>query len=157
MNHCITREASYNFYHRWIVVKKITLCIICFLLLMGCSPTAQPVLLEPPQVVITQIDGLNSGDESLVTSKLILQSGNLVLTVLSPTEGQIVNTSPVEVVIVSNVETVFTINGDLFLLTAGNESVFLVSLVAGFNSIELVASDYEGNQVETVLSVIFEP
>ncbi len=91
------------------------------------------------------------------SSKLILQSGDLVLTVLSPTEGEIVTYSPVEVVIVSSVETVFTINGDLFLLAAGNESVFLVSLVVGFNSIELVASDYEGNQVETVLSVIFEP
>jgi hypothetical protein len=139
------------------VIKRITLSALCLLFLTGCSTPTQPALLEPPQAVITQIDNPDSGVELPVTSKLILQSGDLVLTVLSPTEGEIVAYSPVEVVIVSNVETVFTINGDLFLLAAGNESTFLVSLVEGFNSIELVASDYQGNQVETVLSVIYEP
>jgi hypothetical protein len=81
----------------------------------------------------------------------------LVLTVLSPTDGEIVTSSPLEVIIVSSVETVFTINGDLFVLAAGKASTYLVSLMAGFNSIELVASDYLGNQVETVISVVYEP
>lgn len=136
---------------------RIALSAICILFLTSCSLTERPALLEPPQVVITKVNNSDSGDELSSSSKLILQSGDLVLTVLSPADGEIVTSSPVEVVIVSNVETVFTINGDLFLLAAGNESTFLVSLVAGFNSIELVASDYQGNQVESVLSVIFEP
>lgn len=139
------------------MIKRITLSTICILFLTGCSTSTQSAQLEPPQVVITQKEKPVSADVSPVPSKLILQSGDLVLTVLAPQDGEIVTTSPVEVIIVTNVDAVFTINEGLSLLAAGYESTFLVSLVAGFNSIELVASDYQGDQVETILSVIYEP
>jgi hypothetical protein len=139
------------------VNRCIAISIIFILLITGCFTATQPALLEPPQVEVTQIEITDSGDELPVSSNLILQSGNLVLTVLSPTDGEIVTSSPIEVIIVSSVETVFTINGDLFVLAAGKASTYLVSLMAGFNSIELVASDYLGNQVETVISVVYEP
>jgi hypothetical protein len=139
------------------VIKWKNLTTICVLFIAGCSTATQHAPLQPPQVGITQVEITDSEDGASSSPHLILQSGNLSLSVLSPQDGAVVNSSPVEVIVVSNVETVFTINGDLFVLAAGQESAFLMSLAEGFNTIELVASNYEGDQVATILTVIYEP
>ncbi|MBN2677075.1 MAG: hypothetical protein JXR32_03305 [Anaerolineaceae bacterium] len=123
----------------------------------GPAPDSEPAVplpvvnlaTEPPAVMPPTTTPLENGG-------LTLQSGGLTFTILSPADGATVTASPVELVVDSNVETVFTINGSLYVLAAGVESTFLVSLAEGYNDIELIASDYEGSQVEAILTVIYE-
>jgi hypothetical protein len=140
------------------VYKVLALLMTLVLLHEGCSASGgkstQPASL--PQVEISRAITTTPGGEQHKFEGLVFRSGGLTLTILSPADGGIVTSSPIEVIVITNSEAVFTINGDLFILAAGMENTFLVSLVEGFNSIELVASDYEGNQVETILTVIYE-
>ena len=127
------------------------------IILSGCVTANGDVLPVdiPPQVDSTQVV-IYPTTELQITEGLTLQSGGLSFSILSPMDGEVIGVSPVEVTVISNREAAFTINGDLFILPSGKESTFLVSLVEGFNSIELIASDYDGNQVETILTVVYE-
>jgi hypothetical protein len=138
--------------------KGIVVSAIIIVLLSGCvtvNDNVPPVDL-PPQVDSTQ-EKINPTSGLRNTEGLTLQSGGLSFSILSPMDGEVIGVSPVQVTVISTSEAAFTINGDLFILPSGKESTFLVSLVEGFNPIEIIASDYEGNQVETVLTVIYEP
>jgi hypothetical protein len=133
--------------------------ILGLFLLGGCvrqpvgSTTPETPVIDPSTAApIITVPTNEFGDSEGLT----LQSGGLTLTILSPADGETVNISPLAVIVISNIETVFTINSDLFVLAAGKENTFLVSLVDGYNAIEIVASDYERNQVDVILTVIFE-
>lgn len=133
--------------------------VLGVLILSAC--VRQPVESTPPElapaVIISPGKPVTTPATPLtVASGITLTDGALSLTILSPADGVIVAVSPVELIVLSTVETVFTINGDLFIIPPGKQSTFLVSLMEGYNSVELVASDYEGNQVETILTIIYE-
>jgi hypothetical protein len=129
--------------------------VILVWLLVGCSGAPQPAPYKPSQVDITRPVMTSPSNESPEKTGLTLQSGELIFTILTPADGAIVTSSPIELIVISNIETVVTIDGNLFVVADGMESAFLVSLEEGYNTIELVASDYKGDQVETIMSVIY--
>ena len=139
--------------------KNIYLIVIMILFLQACAPnSSEPLVTEViPDVNITTPEPISVAEEQPVQEgEILLTDGSLILTVFSPADNAIVTTSPVEVRGTTNSETVMTINGLLFLLTANQEFSYPVDLAEGYNTVELVASDYEGNQVELILTVIYE-
>ncbi len=135
------------------------LVVLAILLLGACSPKTvdSPASEVPPSVEIASSEQVVTGESQTVQDGGIqLTQGNLSLTIFSPVDNSIVTTSQVEVSGTTNTETVLTINGLLCLLPANREFSFPVDLTEGYNMVELVASDYDGNQVELVLTVIYE-
>jgi len=134
--------------------------MIAMLMLLGaCAPKTSE--LPAPEV----LPGINTTAPEAITaveskpvqeSEVLLTDGSLTLTIFAPADNASVTTSPVEVRGTTNTETVMTVNGLLYLLTANQEFTSPVDLEEGYNTVELVASDYEGNQVELILTVIYE-
>jgi hypothetical protein len=139
--------------------KNIRFLLIAILFLQACTPKTYEIpATEPPPGVSNETPEVISPAALQPTQENTIQltDGSLTLTIFSPVDGSSVTSSPVEVHGTTNTETVMTINGWLYLLTADQEFSCLVDLVDGYNSIEVVASDYEGNQVEKILTVIYE-
>jgi hypothetical protein len=138
--------------------RRIVVLIMGLLVLSACvrQPVDNAVPDLAPAVRLLPAVAETTTALPVSSTPLTLTDAELTLTILSPVDGAVVAGSPVEVVILSNVETVLTIDGELFILPPGKQCAFLVSLVEGYNSIELVASDYAGDEVEKILTVIYE-
>ncbi len=139
------------------------LILVLFLCACTAKPTELPAVETQPNGTITNPEVINiplvsSIEESqpVQATEIHLTEGNLTVIIFSPSDNSVVTTSQVELQGTTNTETVMTINGLLVLLKAGQEFSFPIELEEGFNTIEVVASDYEGNQVEKILTVIYE-
>ncbi|MGA9398324.1 MAG: hypothetical protein WBV22_08705 [Anaerolineaceae bacterium] len=141
-------------------MKYWNILVITLVLFLGaCTPktAVTPVVETLSDVSLVTAEPISAVEEQpVLESEVLVTDGNLILTIFSPADNAIVTASPVEVCGTTNTETVMTINGLLFLLTANQEFSYPVDLEEGYNTIELVASDYEGNQVEMILTVIYE-
>lgn len=85
------------------------------------------------------------------------QQGNLSILLYSPQDEEVFNVSEIEVSGKAPVETVISINDQIVVVSASGEFSVPVSLEEGPNIIELVASDIEGNELDIVLTVVYEP
>jgi hypothetical protein len=127
------------------------IAIILFLFLCACSsgntvgtgptPTLAddtPPTLTPAGILITNTDGPFS------------------LTIISPADLAVVIESPVELRGEVSAEAVLTVNDEIYLLKVGDFSE-PVTLQVGLNAIQITASDMDGNMVELVLTITYQP
>lgn len=87
----------------------------------------------------------------------LYQQGDFKIQILSPQDGEVVKTKQIEVSGNAPVETVITINDQIILVSSSGDFSAPVSLEEGPNVIELVASDEKGNELDIILTVMYEP
>jgi hypothetical protein len=80
----------------------------------------------------------------------------LVLNVLSPLNNDIVGEAQIKLTGSVSRQTVLSVNNDIYILPAGKFSI-PVSLEEGPNSLEIVASDSDGNETDLILVVTYQP
>lgn len=117
------------------------------------SPTLPParVTLESPTPAATELPTQTTGQ-----AENTLTNGPFTLTITSPVDQAVVSEPQVDVVGEVSAEAVLTINDDIFLLPAGPFTQ-TVSLDEGPNAVQIVASDMDGNEVDLVLTVTYQP
>ena len=119
-------------------MKKILFILPVFLLVMGaCSLGA----------------GLGSNTS---TTPIRQQNGPFTLVITSPADLAVVDTSQINLKGEVNETAVLTVNDDNYLLQKGAFSK-PVQLQEGLNAIQIVASDMDGNEVDLILSVTYQP
>jgi hypothetical protein len=133
---------------------KIWITIPIILLLTGCmsSPTIQPSVgssnpNQPPSGT--------TGSGSAATP-IQLTNGPLSVTIYTPEQNATVTEATVSIQGSVSEETVLTINTDIYTLSPGNFTQ-TVSLGEGLNALQIVASDFSGNEVDLILSVTYQP
>lgn len=85
------------------------------------------------------------------------QQGNLSIQLYSPQDEEVFNVSQIEVSGKAPVETVISINDQIVVVSETGDFSVPVSLEEGPNIIELIASDLDGNELDIVLTVVYEP
>lgn len=140
-------------------MKYQTIFAIVILILLGaCARSPE----SAPQVIFESATELTPAPDTsaplVVTSPtaITLSAGDLVMTLLSPADNTVVDQPAIELYGTTNVETVLTVNGELYVLPGAQEFHIPVSLQEGFNSIELVASDLYANQAELILTIVYD-
>ena len=88
---------------------------------------------------------------------LVLSSGSLVVTLTSPADETVVSTPQVDVAGQAPVETVISIGDSITVVDASGQFSIPVPLEEGPNSLDIVASDPDGNQVSVTLTVTYDP
>ena len=79
------------------------------------------------------------------------------LTVTEPTDESIINTDKVEVIGITTPGAVVSINGELAEVDGEGNFTIMVVLEEGPNTIEVIASDLEGNEESHILVIIYVP
>ncbi|MEZ0395939.1 MAG: hypothetical protein ABWK53_05880 [Anaerolineales bacterium] len=97
------------------------------------------------------------GAEPATATPLRFTGGGLVFVLESPAEGAVVRQPQVLLRGTVNAEAVLSIDEQIYLLPAGQPFEVPVPLLEGPNALGIVVSDYEGNVIEFVLTVIYEP
>ncbi|MBI2856618.1 MAG: hypothetical protein HYX93_07215 [Chloroflexi bacterium] len=114
----------------------------------GPSPTATTV--APPEATATPTVVGTSAVGGGISGGLFLQITNL------PRES-VVRTPTVAISGITNPDAVVSVNGVLVDVDAEGRFTTTIVLQAAPNLIEVVASDFRGNQVSAVLSIIYIP
>lgn len=83
-------------------------------------------------------------------------SGTLWLRLSSPQDGDVVSQPVINVTGQAPAETVISLNDDIFVVPAGENFTIPVTLDEGPNVLELVASNIDGDEIDLVLTVVFE-
>lgn len=84
-------------------------------------------------------------------------TGGKILRLLSPQDGEVVNTPSIRLRGFAPPESVITINDEIFLVGPEGEFEIPLTLEEGPNVIEIVASDLLGNEESIVLVVTYQP
>jgi len=97
----------------------------------------------------------STGPVPLVTP-VKLTNGPFALTVFSPADQAVVPQPKVELRGEVSEDAVLTVNADTYVLNAGafTETILLAE---GLNSIQIVASDMAGNEIDLVLTLTYQP
>ena len=150
--------------------KLFTLTSVAMLLLTACSstPTTAPVaapnnpteIINQPQATTvppaiiqaspTTVSLPTQTSEPVVAQQLYLQ-------ILSPQDGDTVNTSQVDVIGSAPVGATISVNDDIIIVGDNQQFKSTVPLDEGPNLIEIVASDDSGNETSLELTVTYEP
>jgi hypothetical protein len=120
------------------------------LCLVGCSSIPLTALV---------LDGSQSTATAAPTAaatQIVLSNGTFTLTLLSPQDQAIVSMPNIDVKGKVSEQAVLTINGNTVLLKPGPFTQS-VALQAGLNAIQIVASDMAGDEIDTILTVTYQP
>ena len=79
------------------------------------------------------------------------------LEVTEPQDETVVNVSPVRVSGSTSPEAQVSVNGELIDVDGQGDFAAMVKLEEGPNVIEVIATDYEGNEESCILAVIYAP
>lgn len=138
------------------------------ILLVGCviSPTTQPSA-QGSAPSMTKTAGIPAtlpptqtpavpGIQAATASSTPLSNLPLILTIYSPKDQAIVSQPSVEIHGEVSTDAVLTINDDIYVLPKG---IFTktVALVEGPNAIQIIASDMNGNEVDQILTITYQP
>lgn len=120
--------------------------LVLLSLLAACAPieTAEPL-------------PATGGAEPAAATPLRFTSGGLVFHLDSPADGAVATEPQAILRGAVNVNAVLSVNNEIYLLDGGQPFEIPVSLLEGPNALGIVVSDYEGNVIEFVLTVIYEP
>ena len=145
-------------YHR-IGLLAVAL-IVAFLLTVACAratptPAPSPTLTVPPAPSATPT--LAAGPTPTQVVLTPTPAEGLVLKVLSVVDESVVRIGKVPVLGVTSVDAVVSINGELVTLDANGNFSVVITLEAGPNLIEVIASDLDGNVKSAIFTVIFFP
>jgi len=144
--------------------------VILFFLITACVPipikteiqtlpenyAAQPTLSSTIDNNLqgTVVPESTIGDE--IPSFVEYTNGSLRLRLFTPKDGDIVNQKVINVSGQAPVDTVISLNGDIFLVADEGEFSIPVILDEGPNVIELVASNVDSDIIELVLTIVYE-
>ncbi|MBI5031260.1 MAG: hypothetical protein HZB51_12090 [Chloroflexi bacterium] len=81
----------------------------------------------------------------------------LRMQITAPADESIVSTAKVQIVGQTLPNAVVSVNGDLVNLDPVGKFQYAITLDEGANIIEIVASDFNGNEQDKILRVIYEP
>lgn len=152
------------------IQKLVILILAAILLLAACSPTptAVPVtvpnnpteIVSPPQAtaippVIIQASPTAVSQSTQTNEPVVAQP--LSVHVTSPLDGDIVNTSQVDVIGSAPAGAIVSVNDDILIVGDGQQFKSTVTLDEGPNLIEIIASDDSGNETYLELIVTYEP
>jgi hypothetical protein len=79
------------------------------------------------------------------------------LEVLEPPDETVVDTNPIRVSGSASPGAEVSVNGELIDIDREGNFVVMVELEAGPNAIEVIATDYDGNEEACILAVIYAP
>ena len=85
------------------------------------------------------------------------QQGSLIIQLFSPQDEAVFNVAQINVSGKAPVGTVISINDQIIVVSESGDFSVPVLLEEGPNVIELVASDLDGNELDIVLAVVYEP
>jgi len=134
------------------------------LLLTACASVAPVTSTVPPAAVepaATSIEVATTPAETatptILGTALQWTSGSLVFTLESPVDDAIVAEPQTSLVGTTTVETILSVNDAIYILPAGQPFSIPLPLLEGPNALGIVASDYSGDFIEFVLTVIYQP
>lgn len=84
-------------------------------------------------------------------------AGALWVRILSPADNEIVNMPSVEVQGEAPADTVLSVNDEIVIVSLDQVFSLPVALEEGMNVIEIVASDYDGNEVSFIMTITYQP
>jgi len=125
------------------------------------SITNPPALIAPTQTVTTL-----PATETVAPSPLHLPnnqafteytSGTLWVHLFSPQDEAVVQTAQISVTGQAPVDTVISLNDEIYVVSADQSFDIPINLEEGPNVLEFVASDLSGNEVTFILTVTYEP
>jgi len=122
-------------------MRPVLILIPLFLLLAGCA--SAPV-------------GTTSPAASPAATPVVLTSGPFRLTIDSPEDGATVPAATVELKGSVSADAVLTIDQNTYNLKAGPFAQ-TVTLEQGPNAVQIVASDIDGNEVDLILTITYQP
>ncbi len=134
--------------------------------LLGCqiitgagTPTSTPPAGEAPSPPATQGGNVPVTPALSVTETSIptVSSAVLWVKILSPLDGAVVDTPQIEVLGSAPADTVITMDDQILIVGADGQFRASLSLDEGPNVIEIVASDAQGHEVTSTLTVTYEP
>ncbi len=132
---------------------RIVRILLPLLLLAACTPDlSQPAA---PDGTGQTLPETRAATAPAATQQWV--SGPLVFTLTAPDDGAVVNHPQVALEGTTSIETILSINDEIFLLPAGQSFSLPIALEEGPNALSVVASDYEGHKIEFVLIVIYQP
>jgi hypothetical protein len=151
-----------------IKMKSLSFLLFLTLALTACGPSqeattpsaivtdasAPPLQIASPQME-NPLPTAQSGQDS--DSSIPTASVALFLTIRQPLDESIVNTEQVEVIGEAPPDTVVTVNDEILIVGPEQEFTVSISLEEGPNLIEIVASDFAGNETSQLLTVYYEP
>jgi hypothetical protein len=95
-------------------------------------------------------------DTPPASTPMKLSTGLFTLTIFSPADQAVVNQPQVDIRGDVSADAVVTINEDTYVFNSGPFKQ-TIPLEDGLNSIQIVASDMEGNEVDLILTVTYQP
>lgn len=135
--------------------KVLTLILITAALLTACTSLESSPENSPTSAAITLpfVSGTSNSTEDYVEVK----QGELWMRVLTPRNNSIVSTETIDVSGQAPAGTVITINQKLLLVPPDQFFRITLTLQAGPNLVEIVASDANNNQIQIILLVTYQP
>jgi hypothetical protein len=115
---------------------------------------AIPILFLLAGCISQPASQVNPSAQTAVPVKLT--NGPFVLTIFSPADQAVVSTPEVDLHGQVSDDAVLTVNADTFVLKRG-EFTQSIPLEEGLNSIQIVASDMDGNEIDLVLTITYQP
>src|SRR5665648_49439 len=150
--------------------------LIIVIMLAACTPVSSGVLeLQTPGSQAVDVPTQNPGsatsiefdqtEEEMLASTIEsgtsiyteYQQGALLIQLFSPQDEEVFDVPKIEVCGKAPVGTVISINDQIILVSGSGDFSVPVMLEEGPNVIELVASDLDGNELDIVLVVVYEP
>jgi hypothetical protein len=124
----------------------------------GSSLTPSPVATTPNPVPFTPTAvNIPVGSTSTPIPSSQPSPVTWAFKLLSPLDGEVVDQPEVDLKGSTNLDAVMTVNDDVYLLTGGEDFSIPISLVEGPNSLEIVVSDYAGEEIDQVLGITYQP
>ena len=123
-------------------------------LLAGCVPAPETASPSPPPATMTSSP--SPALSAPTATPIEVANGPIVLRIFSPADGDVMDSAEIFVVGDVSIEAVLTINEEIYLLSAG-QFTLPVTLEEGPNALEIVASDFEGNEVYLILTMTYQP
>jgi hypothetical protein len=119
------------------------------------SRAVRPEKSLEPEAVEATVTALFEPTSLATPIQLASEEFNFII--ISPADGEVVSQSPVEFKVWANAETVLTVNEEIYIIPAQQITSVQVPLEEGPNALEIVASDYAGNEIDLVLTVTYQP
>jgi len=140
---------------------RLTILTILLLFAIACisTPAPTPAGTTPPtgEITATSAETVETTATPQPDANPTVASGTLWLNLLSPLDGAVVDVAQIEVVGQAPPDTVVSVDDEILVVGPEGQFTVAVTLIEGPNVIEIVASDAEGTEIDTNLTVVYQP
>jgi len=139
--------------------------LVAFLVSCSASPVVTPSEIpsdQPTKMAIQQTATLPPATESVfvitapVPATAIPSGIPLVFNLIYPVDNAVVTQPQIDLFGNVSREAVMTVNNNVYVLSPGDFSIPM-TLDEGPNALEIVASDTDGNEIDLILTVTYQP